>query len=226
MDKKDSQSRRPGGPIAVPWVSSGLLSLAVLSWIIGAGDWLEYDLGAIGQGEYWRLVTGHFTHLTMDHLFWDGLMFLFLGIYLESRNRRAFIGCVVVSGLLIGVSLPLLRPDMMIYRGLSGIDTALFVLLAMGLMLKATRANQSTVLMLTQTGLAAGGSKIAFEYLTGQTLFAGGGLTPVPVAHLVGALVGGVIAMYQSAVGPFAGRPVSRSGSRPDSTAPYATTKQ
>jgi membrane associated rhomboid family serine protease len=34
---------------------------------------LEYDRAAVAAGEIWRLLTGHLTHWSFDHLFWDVL---------------------------------------------------------------------------------------------------------------------------------------------------------
>jgi len=197
LGKTDLPARIPGGPITVPWVTSGLLLLALLTWFTGTADWFEYHAGAIGRGEYWRLFTGHFTHLTASHLVWDGLVFLALGMVLECWNRRLMAVVVGASAVLITLALPVLIPGLVVYRGLSGIDTALFVCLATLLAAKAYRTHQATILVIVQASLAGLASKVAFEYLTGQSLFVGNGLTPVPAAHLVGGTVGFLLTLFE-----------------------------
>jgi hypothetical protein len=79
------------------------------------------------------------------------------------------------------------------YRGLSGIDSALFALLAVRVGRQSL--SEKDWLKLSIAGIIAGGfaAKVGFEFVTGATLFVdstAAGMTPVPLAHVVGGLVG------------------------------------
>jgi hypothetical protein len=78
---------------------------------------------------------------------------------------------------------------------MSGLDAAVFGLLAvdvlMGTKLHAVRAACAAVLLCFV-------AKLDFELMSGRTFFvdsAAAGFVPVPLAHAVGAAVGGVIAL-------------------------------
>lgn len=56
-----------------------LIALAFAVWP-AATLWGQYDRMAIIAGDYWRLLFGHWTHISAEHLFWDVLMFLVLSV--------------------------------------------------------------------------------------------------------------------------------------------------
>lgn len=156
-------------------------------------DWLQFDRPAILHGEVWRLLTGHLVHWSTDQLFWDAFAFGFLGWLCERDDRPAFLRCVVLSALLISLTLLFAAPRMETYRGLSGIDSALFALVALRIGGEAFLDKQWTKIGLV--AIVAGGfaAKIGYEFVTGATLFVdsnAGGMIPVPLAHVVGAFVG------------------------------------
>lgn len=43
----------------------------------GTGDLLQYERRAIGEGELWRLLTGHLAHWNFEHFF--GALWFFQG---------------------------------------------------------------------------------------------------------------------------------------------------
>jgi hypothetical protein len=97
---------------------------------------------------------------------------------------------------LISVLLPWISPEIGSYRGLSGVDSGLFVLLLMQLAGDGVRRKERIWVALPGLGLAAFLGKIAYEYLTGATLFvdsAAAGFVPLPAAHLLGAATGLVV---------------------------------
>jgi len=154
---------------------------------------LQYDRDAIARCEVWRLVTSHFTHWSGDHLFWDALAFAALGWLCERNGVGSFLRCVGLSAFLIPLTLWVALPQMATYRGLSGIDSALFALLATRVIREA--ASDKNRLKLVVAGIVAAGfaAKVGFELCTGTTLFvdsAASGLIPVPLAHVVGGIGG------------------------------------
>lgn len=149
---------------------------------------MQFDRAAVVRGEMWRVVTCHLTHWTTDHLVWDVLTFAVLGVIAERANRRRFAACLIASAVAVPLSVASARPELTIYRGLSGIDSALFALV----LTEVFRSGVAGRVLATVAGVAMA-SKIGFEWFTGQTLFvdaAAGEFTPVPTAHVVGAVAG------------------------------------
>jgi rhomboid family GlyGly-CTERM serine protease len=169
-----------------------LLAMAAYA-VPTAAEWLQYDRGGLARLECWRLVTSHFAHWSGDHLFWDILAFAVLGWFCERNGVASFLRCVGLSALLIPATLWFALSQMSTYRGLSGLDSALFTLLATRVICQAACDkdwSKLTVAALVSVGFAA---KIGFELCTGTTLFVESGpagLIPVPLAHVVGGLVG------------------------------------
>lgn len=168
--------------------------------------WLEYDRAALGAGEWWRILTCHVTHWSADHLLWDVAVFAVLG-YISERDHKHFAFCVLGSAVVIPLAVWVALPEMEFYRGLSGIDSALFVFLAVTLLRQALGHGKSrdtlivapTVLLLV--GFAA---KLVFEIATGTTVFVDSttaNFVPVPLAHAVGGVVG-VLCVFPSSRSP------------------------
>ena len=154
---------------------------------------LEYDRTAIAGGEIWRLFSGHWVHYGFDHFFWDVLAFGFLGAACERRSRPRFFACVTASALTISLSIWFGLSGMSAYRGLSGIDSALVVLLFMELWGEADRSGQPKQIVIPAACLTAFVCKVAFELATGDTIFVkslGSGVVGVPLAHVAGAAAG------------------------------------
>lgn len=173
-------------------LASLLLFLFALAGFAFGGR-LELDRAAVARGEVWRLVTGHWAHWTLDHLLWDSLAFLALAAFCEVRiSRRRLLVTVLGSALAVSAGVWLALPEIGRYRGLSGIDSALFVLLAVSLL----RATRNLVGGLALAAFAAFLGKSAWEVWTGSTLFtAAGAFVPVPLAHLIGGAWGLIIGL-------------------------------
>jgi rhomboid family GlyGly-CTERM serine protease len=156
---------------------------------------LQFDRTAIARGEVWRLITGHWTHWSFKHLGWDLAAFIALGIACVRRRPRATAWTLVFGSFAIGMAVWFCQPHLTTYRGMSGLDAALFALLAvdvmMGTTLHAVRAACAAVLLCFL-------AKLDFELMSGRSFFvdsAAAGFVPVPLAHAVGAAVGGVVAL-------------------------------
>jgi rhomboid family GlyGly-CTERM serine protease len=157
----------------------------------GLSEVMQYDRSAIAAGQWWRLVTGHFSHWSCDHLFWDLLMFLTVGVIIS--NWRVWLSAVIGSLAAISLVLWTRFPDLLTYRGLSGIDTALFTVVVLGLLRSAWMRRDwamAAIASACAVGLAA---KLAYESITGHCLFVDdsqAGFVPVVAAHVTGAMVG------------------------------------
>ena len=96
-------------------------------------DWLQYDREAIAQGELWRLVTCHLVHFGLEHLVWDTAVFALLAVLCWRLGRVRCLVSLGAATLAIPAVLFVLQPGLPTYRGLSGLDSALFVTAALGL---------------------------------------------------------------------------------------------
>jgi len=186
----------------LPGASLLLVTIAAaVSLLPGVAECLQYDRLAVAQGALWRLVTSHFVHWSGEHLFWDVLALGLLGWMCERESAGWFLACVAVSAALIPLILWIAEPQMMTYRGLSGIDSALFAMLAVRIGQRAVTDKDRLRLGLTGVVAVGFAAKVAYELVTGDTLFvdsSAAGMTPMPLAHVVGGLVGMGCALCES----------------------------
>ena len=98
-----------------------------------------------------------------------------------------------LSAVLIPLTVWICMPKLPTYRGLSGIDSAVFMLLAITL-LSESWARRDWGWTLICTAMIVGfTAKACFEFFTGTTLFvdaAEANMLPVPLAHIIGAVIG------------------------------------
>ena len=160
------------------------LTLLAIAATLLPGSWLELQRG----GALWRIATCHFTHFTYEQLAWDALVFLLLAIACERRNRGAFRATLLASVIVVPIAV-LAFSNVTTYRGLSGIDSALFGLLLV------SEWRRSRLAAFCAVAFAA---KMIFEISTGATVFVhSDSFIAVPVAHIAGALVGVIVATGQ-----------------------------
>jgi hypothetical protein len=124
-----------------------------------------------------------------------------LGALCETHDRRAMLRCLAVSFLLIPLSIAWLLPDMPTYRGLSGIDSALFVLLSGTILRESLIERRWAWAIAAVAVLCAFVAKTGFELASGQTLFVdspASSMVPIPLAHIIGGLAAGLSCMMSS----------------------------
>ncbi|MBI4602786.1 MAG: rhombosortase [Planctomycetes bacterium] len=162
---------------------------------------LQLDRGAVASGEAWRLLTGHLTHWSPEHFLWDAGAFAVLGLLCERRGRRRYAACLGLSAAAIGLGFLLACPELPAYRGLSGVDSALFALAAADLLGDARREGRRILAAAAAACLVALALKLAGELATGATPFVdaeASGFVPVPLAHALGAASGGAVALLSA----------------------------
>jgi rhomboid family GlyGly-CTERM serine protease len=165
------------------------ISISILVMMTGdlGKEVLRYDRVWIGQGEAWRLISGHFAHLGWSHLALNsaGLLlvwFLIGGAY----TLRTWVLIVGVTFATMDLGFWFLNPELYWYVGMSGL---LHGLLAAGIVARLRNIDaETTVLVLLLI------AKISWEQFSGPvpgSESTSGG--PVVVdAHLYGAL-GGIL---------------------------------
>ena len=182
----------------LPWLSAGLTAIAVgLAFCPGAFDALVFDRDALAGGELWRLVTGHFVHWSTAHWMWDAGVFFALAAVCEVRGRLRLLGGVGFAAVFVSLGVALLEPGLDRYAGLSGIVCALSAWLVVDWLRAQWRAGARGAPWLAVGLGAAFALKLGFEWTTGSAVFAGElapGVVPVPLAHVLGAGLGPLLA--------------------------------
>ncbi len=179
-----------GQPSATTWIIPGVI-IAVSVLIAFGGDfgreWLRYDRVWISQGEIWRLLTGHFAHLSGSHLILNSAGLLLVWYLVgASYSLRSWTLIILVSLATIDAAFWVLNPNLHWYVGMSGL---LHGLLAAGIVARLRPLNGETILLLLLLSAKIGWEQAAGP-VPGSVSTSGG---PVVVdAHLYGAL-GGIL---------------------------------
>ena len=181
----------------LPWFTVGFAVLALAIHLAPAwGNALQFDRAAIAHGQVWRFFTAHLAHFGVDHLRWDALVFVVLGAMAEGISRRTFLTLLRVAAPIITLGVWAAQPQFATYRGLSGIDSALFGFVLAHLLAAGWRDRHAFSIMVGVLALVGFSAKCGFELATGGTVFVetNGAFAPVPLAHLLGMITGAVAA--------------------------------
>jgi len=173
------------------WYLLGVLMLVCLL-IAAMGEEgmevLKYDRFKIGEGEYWRLLTGHLTHLSKAHLnlnlFGLFLVWLLVGRY---YNNTQWLLVILICLITASASFWFIDTSLLWYVGLSGILHGF--LLAGALQGLRTLPIENTIIFVIVVG------KLVYEQFAGPIpgSESGSGGSVVVNGHLFGS-VGGIIA--------------------------------
>ena len=192
MSRRDHHTG-PEASLDVPGLCGALLIgvLPLVAWFVLQGQpALRLTEDAWAAGCWYRLWTGHLLHYGFEHFAWDGLMFVvFAGLLWKEERWRLWLWLFGTAPL-ISLAVFWVHPSLSEYRGLSALDTMLFLRYFMGSLCVLSGWQRWVFAVLPLLGLIA---KIVFEYQSGVALFVGDlgpGVVPLPSAHLVGALLG------------------------------------
>lgn len=196
-DRSGRESR--GGPESAPSTPPGGARWPVVTLVAallvllpapfpGLAGVLAYDRQAILLGEAWRLWTGHLVHWTGEHLFWNVVALVGLGVILEPHRRRPLAATLRLASPLASLGLLRLVPRVSCYRGLSGLDSALVALLAVSILRSGADRLAG---WFAAAGLLLFVAKVLLETFLGTPLFArGGAFEALPEVHRLGAVLG------------------------------------
>lgn len=157
---------------------------------------LELRFADLMVGSLWRLGSCHLLHWSWNHCLWDVVVFVAAGGMCESRWPAACRRVLCWSAGVIPLVVLVAAPELQCYRGLSGVDSALFALAAGMLLHEEYRSGRRGPACIAGLAVLCQFLKIAAEMHAGQTLFVSDrSFVPVPMAHLAGALVGCLVAV-------------------------------
>jgi rhomboid family GlyGly-CTERM serine protease len=162
-----------------------LAMLAICLALAIGGDDLRtlgrYERTAIEDGEYWRLLSGHFVHLGWAHLWPNLAALLIIGALFQDILRGSdWLLAALVSASAIDAGLYVLDPELQWYVGLSGVLHGFVAAGALEAMLR-----RQTFGLVLAIGLCV---KLIFEHIVGPMPFSAANVGgPVIVAaHLYG----------------------------------------
>ena len=171
--------------------------LVVANWPLLYGSVngaLIYHPGPVGAGEWWRLVSYPFAHLSWYHLMLDASAFFLLYTGLEEKRRTIKLMILVACGassLLLGVWLG--AAQNLGLAGLSGVDHGLMAVCALEMVQSATRRRPGLTCFLLVLG------KSVYELAAGDVVFEAlhMDLCGIPVAACHGGgFLGGVLVFW------------------------------
>ncbi|HEU4403138.1 MAG TPA: rhomboid family intramembrane serine protease [Candidatus Polarisedimenticolia bacterium] len=202
----DARDRRRAPPFPVPWVTlTFVLISASLGLLPGLPESLQYDRSRVAGSAFWLPFTAQAVHWSSRMSIADLGTTLLLGSVIEARSRRLLLIVVMAGMLLVGAGLHLLAPAVAVYRGASGVASALFVALAIDLALvgEAPAAGAARFRRpIAWMALVLFAVKVVVEMTTGSAYFAGTmepGVRVLPLAHLLGAVAGSVVVVTERA---------------------------
>jgi rhomboid family GlyGly-CTERM serine protease len=165
-----------------------LVLVVLLLQFLGLAEELEY-LRPLLPSEPWRLLTGHWVHLSWLHAVLNGVALLLLERLFQHRLKPSEQWLVLTAApLVISLAFWIALPELIWYRGLSGVLHALYF--AGCVTWLATAAGHAR--WLPGAALAGGVIKVLLEQPWDATFpFQEWlGAAVVPQAHLIGALLG------------------------------------
>ena len=105
------------------WVYAVMILVILITTVLSqdAVPLLRFDRELIAQGEWWRLWTASWVHLSPQHALGNGLGVLLLG-YISGASLSNRLGLLVLfwTVMLVGIGLYWFAPDLQRYVGLSG----------------------------------------------------------------------------------------------------------
>ncbi len=182
----ESKNRNEG---RLPFLTLSLVTASLLVFLIpAASDYLIYNREKIATtGEWWRLLTGNLVHFSWEHLFYNAIILLPAGWWLERESAIRFIGLVLATSIISGLYFLFFLQEMNIYAGLSAIVSAIVVNLCLLNIMKNSATRWLWIIILILFA-----AKIAFELLTQQAFFvsyASTAIRVIPSAHIIGAIM-------------------------------------
>jgi rhomboid family GlyGly-CTERM serine protease len=153
-----------------------------------SGDSLEYRR-AVAWSQPWRLLTGHFVHLSLLHALLNCVALLLLGRLFGDRLRLGeFLGLLVAAPLLISLGFWLSLPELDWYRGLSGALHSIYFAGCIAWLVTSPRRMR----WLPVAAVAAGVLKVLLEqpWDASFPVHKWLGAAVVPQSHLIGSIVG------------------------------------
>jgi len=175
----------------IPIVTWIVVGLSVLVYLLPVSASLAYNRHAILDGEWWRMLTGHWVHFSLQHFLYDTAALGIAGWMIEKRGHRKFGWLCAIAPFVISGTMLVCNPELQICGGLSGMAIAAVVFLGLNGL-----EEPGTWRWISGSALTLCIAKLIGEEMTGRffVLRAPTGFTLVPSNHIAGALT--ALAIY------------------------------
>lgn len=91
-------------------------------------DFLIYNRDLVSQGEYWRLISGHFLHTNGNHFMLNAAAVVLLwALHGQYYNHKNYLIIFLTSAMVCGLGIHYYSLDISLYVGLSGVLHGFFV---------------------------------------------------------------------------------------------------
>lgn len=190
-------TKPPPSPTFSNWGVTFLVVLILLAEFLLWGNALEYRR-ALLLSQPWRLITGHFTHLSLLHAMVNSVALILLARLFADRMRASEQWAVLLgASLLISLVFWIAMPGLIWYRGLSGDLHALYFAGCVLWLYSSSGRDR----WLPIAALAGGTAKVLLEQPWSETFPWASwlGAPVVPQAHLIGALLGSAAGLWLAA---------------------------
>lgn len=179
--------------LRVPGLTAFISLLVVIIFCMGSTSFDALVLNEeyiFALGQYWRIVTGNFVHLNLEHIFWDLIAFIILGTFVEKISKRKLIELMSLSSIAIGAAVVSFDAQFNTYCGLSGIACSL----AAYALLKNYRLKKNNVFLIAFIILTF---KTTYELIFARSIFTSLESNFVVLSHLAGLLTGTIYFMLR-----------------------------
>jgi rhomboid family GlyGly-CTERM serine protease len=164
-----------------------VFSTALMLLPVAIQEALYFDRAVLASGQAWSLISGHWIHADIQHLFWNIVGLMVLGSIIEKRSP--YLLCCSVAAGIIFVDTLLLSPfsELQRYCGLSGLLNTL-----LGVVIYCYWQETRSIAVALAAVLCIG--KVIVEVYSGQALLTDISWPPYPLSHLAG-LIGSPFAL-------------------------------
>ena len=102
-----------------------MLITIIIYYLPGGFDLFVLDRMLVQQGEWWRLVSGHFTHYSFEHFFLNLLLFVPVSFVIERQKKFEYYLLIPILIIALDSYQWIFMKEMIRYAGLSGILTGI-----------------------------------------------------------------------------------------------------
>ena len=166
-----------------------------LFYLPSLADALQFDREKIFSYKIYLFFTCHFTHWNFRHMLIDTFIFLalsYLCIFFSFKNKYTvmqYFTHLLIPSILIAIAVLVFNPEIKFYRGLSGIDWALYFVLMVQLYFAAHWLWKTGAIMMFFLFLFM----MIHQFMSKHSIFVpdmGEGIVTLPSAHIAGAVSG------------------------------------
>ena len=173
-----------------------IISIIGITLIFFIAQWFQnefvFDRTLIDTGQWWKIVSGNFTHSNIPHLLLNLSGVWILGLlFIDSMSSKTFIFSTLFLSIVVGLGLFIFNHELNRYFGFSGILYGLYFVAAINAIIRNDKFTGISVAL-----LIAG--KIVWDFFTGGNQ-SSAELIGIPVAndaHLYGFIGSLIISIF------------------------------